>query len=116
MRYLRHHGFEYDLTHYDDKINELLKLIIKKGISVEINTSDLLKEKGDTMPPRDVLERYYNMGGRLITFGSDAHRPERIANGIKEAYSMAKEIGFEYSVIYNKRKLKIIPLCGGVDA
>jgi histidinol-phosphatase (PHP family) len=59
-------------------IEDILKLLVTSGIALEINTSSLRKGLGETMPNRDILRKYADLGGSMITIGSDAHTPEAI--------------------------------------
>ena len=58
------------------------------------------------MPSRYFLKLYYDMGGRIITLGSDAHEPKRIADHFEEVKEILKEIGF--NEIYTFEKMQPI--------
>lgn len=99
---------EFDLSVYEDKIAKILKMIISKGIALEINTSSygLLN---DSMPGKKILEKYYSLGGRLITLGSDAHISENASSSFDIALEIAKSIRFDYICYFKNRKIhKII--------
>lgn len=104
IRYLTgRFGYKVDLERLRDRIDDILQAIIRKGIALEINTSsyDLLN---DTMPGRELVQRYYDMGGYLVTLGSDAHAADKAAKAFDEAVAMLKEIGFENIYYYKGRK------------
>lgn len=104
IRYLNGiYGRGVDLSRFDGEIEEILRRIIKRGSSLEINTSsyDLLN---DFMPTTEILKKYYSMGGRMITLGSDAHAAERASQNFDNAIAAAKEIGFDGIYCYRKRK------------
>ena len=104
IRYLTgHFGYRVDLERLRDKIDDILQAIIRKGIALEINTSsyDLLN---DTMPGRELVQRYFDMGGYLVTLGSDAHAADKANKAFSEAVTMLKEIGFENIYYYKGRK------------
>ena len=104
IRYLTgRFGYKVDLERLRDRIDDILQAIIRKGIALEINTSsyDLLN---DTMPGRELVQRYYDMGGYLVTLGSDAHAADKAAKAFDEAVAMLKEIGFENIYYYKDRK------------
>ncbi len=96
-------GIPVDLGRIQEKIDRILQTIIKKGIALEVNTSsyDLLN---DTMPGRAILQRYYDMGGYLVTLGSDAHAADKACKAFDEALAMLKEIGFENIYYFEERK------------
>ena len=56
------------------------------------------------MPGRELVQRYYDMGGYLVTLGSDAHAADKANKAFGEAVAMLKEIGFENIYYYKGRK------------
>ncbi len=104
LRYYVREGYPCDLMKYSDKIKELYALIIEKGIALECNTSGLRQPIGTTLPDEKLLRLYYEMGGRLITLGSDAHRDSDVGLGLAEATEMLKTIGFKEGFYYKNRK------------
>lgn len=84
--------------------DEIFKALIKRDLALEVNTSGYMTEWGECMPPKELLCRYYELGGRKITLGSDSHTPETLARGIPEAILMLKETGFTHACYYVKRK------------
>ncbi len=86
------------LEKYSAKIEEIFEEIISRGIALELNTSsvDVL---GDFMPNKSMLKKYYDMGGRLITLGSDAHKSSDASRNFQEAIEELKQIGFK-SIYY----------------
>lgn len=97
-------GKKIDMTRYEKQLERLFSLIIERNIALEINTSGLRQNIGETLPGEELLRKYYNMGGRLITMGSDAHKPEDIGKGIAEGIALAKKIGFSAVSVYKNRK------------
>lgn len=92
-----------DLSKYTEKIKYILNFIIENKIALEVNTSSF-ELLGDFMPPRDIIKLYRDMGGYLITLGSDAHIPENASISFENAISTLKEIGFENIFYYKERK------------
>ena len=88
----------------------ILKAVIEKGITLECNTSGLRQIMGECLPNRDLLEFYYDLGGRDISLGSDAHNAIHIGAGIAEATEMLKSIGFKYAASFDQRKKSFKPL------
>jgi len=94
---------DIELSRYADKIETILKKIIKKGIALEVNTSSLVLT-GDFMPSIEIIKKYYDLGGYLITLGSDAHIAGNASFGFVEAIETIKRIGFKNIYYYQKRK------------
>lgn len=83
-----------------DKI--LTKLIaMEKGI--EINTAGLAKGLRDAHPCRGIIKRYRELGGEIITVGSDAHAPDQIAYAFNQAAEILKDCGFRYYTTFQQR-------------
>lgn len=87
-----------------DCFEDILKAIIQKGISLEVNTSGLRQGLGTTMPGDDLIRFYKELGGELITIGSDAHRAVDLGANIKETTAKLKSMGFDYITKYKERK------------
>ncbi len=85
-------------------IDEVLKAIIKTDKSLEVNTSGFSWEWREFMPNEDIIKRYYLLGGRNITIGSDAHEAKNLGVGIPLAQKMLKSLGFKCGSYYVKRK------------
>lgn len=86
-----------------DIIDEILKFIIHKGIALEINTAGLKYGLGFAHPKEWILKRYIRLGGRYITIGSDAHKPEHVAYGFDRVRETLIYLGFRQYVIFEKR-------------
>lgn len=71
--------------------DEILATLVKKGKGLEINTSGIDKI-GEPFPGPGLLRRFRELGGRIVTVGSDAHTPDRVGKQIPQALAMAKEI------------------------
>lgn len=85
-------------------VDDTLKIISNRGIAIEVNTSGEFKGCG-WYPATDVLERayYYKVD---VTFGSDAHTPERVGDQFHAVNDVLKEIGYEkWCFFRNKKKI-----------
>ena len=106
---LRYMNGPYDtpsLARYRDQIREILRLAIESGRGIEINTW-----KGQTLAEWiPLLKDYKELGGEIITVGSDAHAPEPLGRGIKEAYQIMQDCGFRYGAVYHERKPEMFRL------
>ncbi|MBQ6999247.1 MAG: histidinol-phosphatase HisJ family protein [Clostridia bacterium] len=99
-----------DINIYSAKITQILKTLIERQIALEINTARVGTDFNYTAPTFDIVNEYYNLGGRLITIGSDAHTPEKIANGFDYVKTALKEIGFDKYYYFEKRRPKSVKL------
>lgn len=86
----------YPFEKVEDLIAEILKQAINDGKGIEVNTSSWHYGLTDTQPSRKILKLYKDLGGKIITVGSDAHSTKYLADHIKDAYAILEnEIGFE---------------------
>lgn len=99
VRYASFPDSRFYYKDHADLVDEIFKFIISKNISFEINTSTYLRQSLD----RNLLLRYKELGGELITIGSDAHGPDRIAKNFPQYLSIIKECGFSYAFHYKDR-------------
>lgn len=98
------YGKNLSLTCQYELLSQVLKKLIDSGKGIEINTSGLRQTPKETMPGLDVLALYHQLGGEILTIGSDAHRAEDVGKGINEAVILAKDAGFRFITSFNKRK------------
>ena len=58
-------------------IDEIFRVLVRKDKGLEMNTSGV-DRCGDYLPPVSMLRRFHELGGRIVTIGSDAHRADRV--------------------------------------
>lgn len=103
------HAKSYDPLDCREVIDEILKTVIAKGKGIEINTAGV-KSLGYPHPHTFVLRRYKELGGELVTVGSDAHDRTRIASDFDKAEQTLKAEGFRYYAVFRKRRPEFIPI------
>ena len=86
---------EYPFEKIKPVIEDILKIVIADGKGIEINTSAKRYGLEDTMPSKE-------LGGEIITIGSDSHKPDQLGYGIAEAQKLLKEIGFQKICTFEK--------------
>lgn len=104
VRYGRFKEKEYSYQKYADEIDAVLRKLISMGKGLELNTAGLKYGLGFCNPHPDVLRRYRELGGEIITVGADAHRPEHVAYEFKKAKEILETCGFRYYAEFRKRK------------
>lgn len=110
IRYGKHRAREYSYRAYADVIDEILKLLIRYNIAIEINTAGLRKMIGFPNPHPLILKRYREMGGTLVTIGSDAHKVQHVHYHFDEAINILRNCGFTHYAYYVKRKPKFVKI------
>lgn len=90
---------------HKDIITKILQYVIKDGKGIELNTSSIRYGLDDLMPSKDILKLYLELGGTILTIGSDSHSQNNLINGhIEELKETLKEIGFQQFCTFNKMK------------
>lgn len=84
----------YPFEKVKDLIAQILMQAIADGKGIEVNTSSYHYGLSDSQPSRDILKLYKELGGEIITVGSDAHSTKYLADHIQESYALLKELGF----------------------
>lgn len=91
-----------------DKIAEILKIVIADGKGIELNTSSVrykihnAQGEQELTPSREILALYKELGGRIITVGSDSHKPEHLGAYIAEQSQELKKLGFKEICTFEK--------------
>jgi len=100
-----------DYAPYMEHIEAILKILVQNGKGIEFNTSSFRYGMGNrTTPSKEILSLYKNLGGEIITIGSDAHKPDDVGANYKDAVEIIKSHGFRYLSTFENRKIKFIPL------
>ncbi len=96
-----------DLIYSSEIILEIMSIVIKNNLILEINTSSLRKGLSSTMPDNNLLDLYKQVGGQYVTIGSDAHSCEELGANIDTAKKIIEKLDLS-EVIYEKRQRKCI--------
>ena len=90
----------------DEKIMEYVELILRQviadGKGIELNTSSFKYGLKDLMPSKNILNKYFELGGTILTIGSDTHETEHLGDHIEEVKDVLKEIGFKQFCTFEK--------------
>ncbi|MCL1950276.1 MAG: histidinol-phosphatase HisJ family protein [Turicibacter sp.] len=102
-RYASHDGKQVFRDNYD-LIKTTFKELIHQGKGIEINTSGYRYKLDHTLPTLDFLKLYKELGGEILTLGSDAHFKDHLADKFDVAAALAKEAGFSHYTRFEGRK------------
>lgn len=98
----------YPFAKIQDKIAEILKIVIADGKGIELNTSSVrykihnAQGEQELTPSREILALYKELGGRIITVGSDSHKPEHLGAYITEQRQELLKLGFKEICTFEK--------------
>ena len=92
---------------FPDLYDAILMRLIYLGKGLEVNTSSL-RTAGDTMPCMSVLRRYSELGGEIITLGSDAHAVRRLCDGFEQTEQRLLSCGLRYIASFRNMKPELL--------
>lgn len=110
VRYGPNKNSFYTYEKFKDIIDEILTQLISKGKGIEVNTGGFKYGLGHPNPTEDIIKRYRELGGEIITMGADAHVPEYVAYEFDKTAQIIKNCGFKYYTVFKNRKAEFIPL------
>ena len=93
-----------DMNKYFEPYSELFKVLMKRGKSLEVNSSTLRGEYRQPLPCFDLIKLYVDLGGRKFTFGSDSHHYSLVGTKIDEVQEYLKSLGIEGVMTYHNRQ------------
>jgi histidinol-phosphatase (PHP family) len=93
---------------WPETVRRILCTIIERDIALELNTSGLRRKENTTYPTTEILRMYFELGGALLTIGSDTHREPYLFYGLDEGMSIIREIGFTAVYTFRNRIHEVI--------
>lgn len=95
---------------WEDRIEPILREIIDRDIALEINAANLFGWQKQVGTPRFILDMYRNLGGAMISVGSDSHCAPDVGRGIEQCLDHAREAGFHEIAVFRKRKAHAVSI------
>lgn len=110
----KRYGFDvhgpFDPLKFAEQIREVLRVCIDRGIGIEINTGSMRRAVGEPSPTLEVLQWYREMGGEILTLGSDGHRPNGVGFQLEVAVDLARAAGFSHVATFESRRPRFVPI------
>jgi histidinol-phosphatase (PHP family) len=111
---VKRHGVNYygpfEPDQYEDEIRSVLRAAVHSGTALEINSSGLRQSPGEPYPGLAVLHWYRELGGEILTVGSDAHHVGYLGAGIDQALGLARMAGFRAIATFQQRQIQWVDL------
>lgn len=92
----------YPFENVRDVAAEILRRVIRDGKGIELNSASWHYGLADTQPSRALLRLYRDLGGTVLTLGSDAHTPRYLADHFDDARAILRSLGFEHFYTFEK--------------
>lgn len=89
----------FSLAEFGEEIDDVLKTVIEKNKILEVNASNKSSVTLSTLASEEILRRYFALGGRQVSYASDAHVVDSICRRREEVIKLLKEIGFTYITV-----------------
>lgn len=100
----------YDARRYEDVIRPVLANCIDRSIALDINCA-LLRSRAQILTPGlEILQWYAEMGGRMVTLGSDAHNPDQVGQHLDQAILTLKAAGLTHLTFFKQRQVRFVSL------
>lgn len=110
VRYGPNKNTAYSYEKYSDIIDEILRVLIAGGKGIEVNTGGFSNGLGHPNPTEAILARYRELGGEILTVGSDAHNPQHVGAEFARLPDILRNAGFSYYTVFEGRKPRFLPL------
>lgn len=104
VRYVPNKDFHYEPAKYQEHIDRLLRAIIKAGRGIEVNTAGLKYGLPFAHPKEELLKRFFELGGKYITIGSDGHKPEHLGYDFEKEGDALEKLGITQYSVFEQRK------------
>jgi len=103
VRYGPDKNKHYSYTVYKEILDEILRTIISKGKGIECNTGGFKYGLGHPNPEADLIKRYLELGGEILTIGSDGHKLSEIGYEFPKLTELLKHCGVKYYAVFKER-------------
>ena len=110
VRYGPNQNRNYSYRRYVDVLDAILRTVIDRGKGIECNTNGIRVGLGEPNPSWDILRRYRELGGEILTLGADAHEPAHLGYAFDTIGDRLKECGFRYYTVFHGREPEFRPL------
>ena len=100
----------YSYGAYAEVLDEILKKLIEKGKGIEVNSGGFAHGLDHPNPRQEILKRYRELGGEILTTGSDAHSAGRVGYRFGDLEELIKGAGFEYITVFENRRPRFLRL------
>jgi histidinol-phosphatase (PHP family) len=94
-----------DLAPHEARIRRVLRIVAERGKGIEINTGYVRKGMGDPGPSVEMLRWFREEGGRIVTLGSDGHKPRQVGSAFDQGVRALRQSGFDRPTTFERRQI-----------
>lgn len=109
-RYSKRFCDAVEVSAFPEMVDDILEACLEAELTPEINTSSWRQGVGESMPAPGTVQRYAQLGGKAMSLGSDAHRPEDIGSAFDRAVGMLREASIGNTLWFCERQAVAVPL------
>ncbi len=103
VRYGPNKDRDYTYDKYRDILDKILETLLENGKGLELNTGGIKSGMKEFHPCTDILKRYRELGGEIVTLGSDAHDAAHVTDAFDRAAEVLLSCGFRYYTVFERR-------------
>ena len=100
----------FQIELFRKQITAILAAAVERKIALEVNTSGLRQPCVEAFPSIDILKLFRELGGELVTIGSDAHRIRHLGFGLADGLELIREAGFDAVTVYRHRQPELVSI------
>lgn len=104
IRYIPDKSYSFSYKKYSDIIDTILTKLIHMGKGIEVNSGAYKYNLPYPNPCPDILKRYKELGGEILTIGSDAHKALYVGSYFDRVGTLLEQLDFKYYTIFKERK------------
>jgi histidinol-phosphatase (PHP family) len=97
----------YHWSQYEGDLTEIFQVMIERELVLEINTAGFRHGCGEPYPSFEIQQLYKNLGGNLISLGSDAHHEYHLAFQFPWVIQRLKAMGFNELACFENRQITV---------
>lgn len=110
VRYGGYENKKIEYMEFNEILDAILSELVKNNKGIEINTAGFRYGLESAHPNISIIKRYVELGGEIITTGSDAHRIEHLAKDFDKVYELLEYLKIKYIAVFHNREPEFVKI------
>jgi histidinol-phosphatase (PHP family) len=110
LHFVDAHWTDVKWENYFDIIEDIFKTLINSSRGIEVNMSGFRYRIDCPLPDLSFVKLYHDLGGEIITVGTDAHSKHFVGKHLDLGYQLIEKAGFKYVTTFRERKPSFVAL------